>query len=100
MPSDNIGRLIRTTPEVCRWCGKSHLQIRAIKIMVMVKGVETEEENQFLRCPKCENEEKYIDKKINKHKHREIKEVNDGNSNKKRNTAKKVSNRDFGRRNK
>lgn len=100
MSLNNIGRLIHTTPEPCQWCGKAHLQVRAIKVMVMVKGVETEEENQFLYCPKCENEEEYIDKKMERNKHREIKEVKDERSDKKRNSAKKVSNRGFGRSNK
>lgn len=100
MSLNNVGRLIRTTPELCQWCGKAHLQVRAMKVMVMVKGVEMEEENQFLYCPKCENEEEYIDKKMDKNKHREIKEVKDVDSNKKRNPTKKVFNRGFGRSNK
>lgn len=72
----DIGRLIHTTKQVCSDCENGRLQVRARKVIVMVKGEETTEESQYLYCPVCENEEtEYKDKKQDKNKHREIKPV-------------------------
>lgn len=73
--SEEIGRLIRTTNESCNECSNTHLQLRARKVVLIVKGEEIEEESQYLFCSICENEIEYKDKKINKNKHREVKEI-------------------------
>lgn len=71
----NLGRLIRTTNETCSMCGHGKLQIRALSKDILVDGMEIQEEEKYLACNKCDHEESYIDKKENKKKHREIKEV-------------------------
>lgn len=73
--SYEIGRLVRTTKELCGECGTAHLQLRARKVDALVKGEILSEEQLYLYCPTCENEQEYKDKKLNKKKHREIKEV-------------------------
>jgi len=72
---NNLGRLIRTTNETCSMCGRGKLQVRALSKDILVDGTEIEEEEKYLACNNCDHEESYIDKKENKKKHREIKEV-------------------------
>jgi hypothetical protein len=74
MDSSTLGRLVKTTEKRCLECN-SHFQLRGRNEVVMVKGEELSEEIFYLHCPKCGNEEEYIDKKLNKNKHREVKEA-------------------------
>ena len=100
---ENLGRLIRTTDETCSVCGRGKLQVRALSVNVLVDGVEIKDEKKYLSCNKCDHEESYLDKRENKRKHREIKEVfepkevkNYGKY-KERSTVKSSFNRGFGR---
>ena len=74
--SEGIGRLVKTTKEICQWCGKGHLQIRCVEVVVLVKGEDVLEDRKFLLCPVCGSQEQYKDKKQDgKNKHRELKKV-------------------------
>lgn len=75
MQESNIGKLVRTTKDLCEYCNRGHMQIRCIQVVVMVKGEEILEDKKFLLCPNCGDQEAYIDKKENKNKHRELKKV-------------------------
>ena len=69
----NLGRLIRTTNEICSECGRGHLQIRGKQVNILVDGTEIQEEKKYLACNKCDHEESYVDKKEDKkNKHREV----------------------------
>lgn len=102
----DIGRLIHTTKQVCSDCNKGKLQLRARKNSILVKGENLDEEEKYLYCPVCENEEEYKDKKQDKNKHREIKpvvevkEVKNYGRYKERATTKGGFNRGIGRGNK
>jgi hypothetical protein len=51
----NLGRLIRTLPDKCPLCHSS-MQLRARKIIVLVRGVEEDDEEEYKVCSVCDNE--------------------------------------------